>query len=595
MQTYICKCGKTFEKASKADTTGYVLTDYSPQHECYGCPYIVTERDWKTKEIIKRECRATPQITYLTRCGIGTDSGDHRACHIYSLDLVFIKRVLNFINTLDGAENHEHSIPKEWRAADFGQIYKYDNCFGLGIFPLFFQKNKSGTEARRAVKERFFDSNGYRKDMTEEKEKEIIMQRIEIAKENARNEFIKTTAASDEEAPKEEKHMSAFNISAFISQQEQLKQIDLELLVPYHNHKFKLYEGERLDDMVNSIKANGVLTPIIVRSSPDNNGKYEILAGHNRCNAARKAGLHTVPGIIKENLSDDEAEMYVIETNLMQRGFNDLSISEQAAVVAMRHSQMFDESKRAAISRELQELENSPVGNSDSAEKISKLELAGEEYGLSKNSVARLIRVDKLIPELKEWTDTKELSVRAAVELSYISEAAQTAIVKKHKRPADNSIVKIDIPMAKQYREMFEGFDGTIEQASNILKREAIAQTEQAVMKSKPPKPIKISMQPDMFKKYFKEGTKPDEIADTIEKALEMYFSRNENRDDSDNEGIEKFDFSIQTYNSLKRQRINTAAELKALMKDQSTAENILGIKAVVEIIEKIDLSELDD
>lgn len=381
--------------------------------------------------------------------------------------------------------------------------------------------------------------------------------------------------------------MGGFNISAFITQQEQLKQIDLELLVPYHNHKFKLYEGERLDDMVNSIKANGVLTPIIVRSSPDNNGKYEILAGHNRCNAARKAGLHTVPGIIKENLSDNEAEMYVIETNLMQRGFNDLSISERAAVVAMRHSQMFDESKRAAISRELQELENSPVGNCDAAEKVSKLELAGEEYGLSKNSVARLIRVDKLIPELKEWTDTKELSVRAAVELSYISENAQTAI-------ADNQIA-INERTAKGYRTLFENFNGTVEQAKAILQKGTAAQTEQAVINSKPPKPIKISMQPDMFKKYFKEDTKPDEIADTIEKALEMYFSRNENRDYSDNEGIEKFDFSIQTYNSLKRQRINTVSELKALMKDQSTAENVLGIKAVVEIIEKIDLSESDD
>lgn len=99
-----------------------------------------------------------------------------------------MKRVLNFVNTLDGAEHHNHSIPEEWRAADFGQIYKYDECFGLAIFPLYFQKNKAGTEARRAVKERFFESNGYRKDMTEEQEKEIIMQRIEISKENARTD-----------------------------------------------------------------------------------------------------------------------------------------------------------------------------------------------------------------------------------------------------------------------------------------------------------------------------------------------------------------------------------------------------------------------
>ena len=76
MQTYICKCGKTFEKSSKAETTGYVLNDYSPKHECYGCPFIVTERDWITKDAVKRECRATPKITYLTRCCIGTEKGN---------------------------------------------------------------------------------------------------------------------------------------------------------------------------------------------------------------------------------------------------------------------------------------------------------------------------------------------------------------------------------------------------------------------------------------------------------------------------------------------------------------------------------------
>lgn len=59
MQTYICKCGKTFEKPTNADTTGYVLQNFSPQHECYGCPYIVTVRDWVTQKIIKQECRAT--------------------------------------------------------------------------------------------------------------------------------------------------------------------------------------------------------------------------------------------------------------------------------------------------------------------------------------------------------------------------------------------------------------------------------------------------------------------------------------------------------------------------------------------------------
>lgn len=197
MQTYICKCGRTFEKSSKADTTGYILKDYSPQHECYGCPYIVIERDWITHEIVKQECRATPHITYATRCDIGTDDKDYSMCHLYSLDLAFVRRVMRFVNTLDGAAKGENinCIPDEWRAADFGKCYVFKDCCGLAIFPLYFQKNAKGTEARRAVMEQFFTLDGRRRNLSEADEKEIILQRIEIAKENARSEIYKSTAS----------------------------------------------------------------------------------------------------------------------------------------------------------------------------------------------------------------------------------------------------------------------------------------------------------------------------------------------------------------------------------------------------------------
>ncbi len=266
MQTYICKCGKTFEKSTNAETTGYVLDDYSSEHECYGCPYIVNDRDWKTNEIIKRECRATPKITYLTRCKIGTDSGDFSACRLYSLDLTFVKRVMNYVNSLDGVESTEfgNRVPDEWRAADFGQCYSFDDCFGLAIFSLEFKKNKKGTQARRMVKERFFYEDGRHINMTEDEEREIILTRIEIAKENAGNKTIKKIV--------EEENGMKFDINNMIggsqqtAQTAQTSEIPLDMLVPYHNHKFTLYEGERLEDMVRSIAKNGVLVPIIVTS-----------------------------------------------------------------------------------------------------------------------------------------------------------------------------------------------------------------------------------------------------------------------------------------------------------------------------------------
>jgi ParB family chromosome partitioning protein len=85
-----------------------------------------------------------------------------------------------------------------------------------------------------------------------------------------------------------------FDLGAMLSapQQTAVQQIPCEQLHPYHNHKFELYTGERLDDMIESIRENGVLSPIIVQ--PDGNG-YEILIGHNRWNASKLAGLPTVP------------------------------------------------------------------------------------------------------------------------------------------------------------------------------------------------------------------------------------------------------------------------------------------------------------
>ena len=94
--------------------------------------------------------------------------------------------------------------------------------------------------------------------------------------------------------------MTGFNFGAMMSQENQIKQIPVNMLVPYHNHKFTLYQGERLDDMVESIRKNGLI-------------------GHNRWNASKIAGLDFVPAIIKENLSEEEAEIYVIESNLLQR------------------------------------------------------------------------------------------------------------------------------------------------------------------------------------------------------------------------------------------------------------------------------------
>ncbi len=310
---------------------------------------------------------------------------------------------------------------------------------------------------------------------------------------------------------------TAFDLGAMLGGgQPQIHEISCNCLLPYHNHKFTLYTGERLEDMVESIRENGVLSPIIVQ--PLHDGLYEILIGHNRWNAAKLAGRSTVPALVKEGLSEAEAEMYVIESNLMQRGFDHLAISEQAAVIAQRHSEMFSQGKRNDIIRELEILEHTggeieavtscPVG-----EKLDTGQTIAENYGLSKRTVARLIRIDKLTDSLKAFIDAGMLSVRSGVELSFLSEDTQNLLaelIPDH---------KIDMKKASQLRE-------NADENGNLT----AAQILQILSDSGSEKPKSVKISEDSYRKYFPAGTKSKEVTETIEKALAFYFSEDKNK-----------------------------------------------------------------
>jgi nuclease len=290
-----------------------------------------------------------------------------------------------------------------------------------------------------------------------------------------------------------------------------IQQIPCDQLHPYHNHKFEMYSGERLEDMIASIKENGVLSPIIVQ--PADNG-YEILIGHNRWNASKLAGLSTVPAIIKTGLTEEEALLYTIESNLYQRGFDNLKISEQAAAVAFRHSEMFSQGKRNDILRELALLENPEANTSTLTPVASKLDSGkevGAEYGLSKGTVIRLIRINKLIDELKALVDIGNLAIRAGVELSFLSEDTQSIVAEC----AEDS--KIDIKTAKTLREAADS-EGNI--APDTV--HSIIYGEDTASK---PKPKSVKINNDTYTKYFSEGAKAKEITETIEKALAFYFA----------------------------------------------------------------------
>lgn len=211
--------------------------------------------------------------------------------------------------------------------------------------------------------------------------------------------------------------MSRFDLNSFIGTPDVMKNavqnIDIDKLVPYKNHCFRLYEGERLDDMVRSVRNYGIMIPVIVRNVPNTN-TYEILSGHNRVNAARIAGKKNVPAVVKENLPDEFAEIYVVESNAMQRGFKELRISEQALAVEMIYKRLKNSEAVRAIEKELSVLEGvkSPM---DTCEKVDNLKGAAEEYGLSRASIARLLRINKLSDELKAMVDEGNIKLRPAV------------------------------------------------------------------------------------------------------------------------------------------------------------------------------------
>lgn len=247
-------------------------------------------------------------------------------------------------------------------------------------------------------------------------------------------------------------------------------------LVPYADHPFKLYEGERLDDMVRSVREHGVIVPVIVRPHTDDEyaGMYEILSGHNRVNAAKIAGLTKVPVVIKTGLTDNEARLIVTETNLMQRSFADLSHSERA-IALHTHLEALKSSnggqgKRTDLLDEIKILANPhdsrETGTSDPmGRKLESRDIAAEKYGLSSTNVSRYVRLNNLMKPLLERTDSDEIPFRAAVSLSYLSPDEQDEL----NHHLSEAAYKVDMKKAESLCELSEGKKLTDEKMIQVL------------------------------------------------------------------------------------------------------------------------------
>ena len=298
----------------------------------------------------------------------------------------------------------------------------------------------------------------------------------------------------------------------------EVKLIALDRLVPFSKHAFTLYQGERLDDMVESIRKNGVIVPIIVRTTEEVD-KFEIISGHNRVYASGLAGLEKVPAVIKVGLSDEDALAYFILTNVYQRGFRDLKISEQAFAIAMRYKKLFDAKKLAAIDEELSIME---LGGKSAGQvapvvpppKGNTRDLIANDYGLSRMTVSRLVRINELYDELKKLVDTGNIRIRPAVELSFLPMEVQKML---YECMSKTGTVSIDMNTAYELRELYKKKnDLTSDMVDEILS----GRNARSVMLNRT---HKISVTPEIYNKFLKDIPKK-EVVSIVEKALEMYF-----------------------------------------------------------------------
>lgn len=297
---------------------------------------------------------------------------------------------------------------------------------------------------------------------------------------------------------------------------------DIEYLAPgsirpFQNHPFHLYEGERLRDLVDSIAENGVLVPVIVRTiAPDENGyRYEMLAGHNRQQGAIKAGVDKIPCIVKENLTDREAWIYVIETNVIQRSFTELYPSEKAAVLSLRYSKVISQGKRNDIIAEIKRLEGKVIQEEGTCgnefHKLKSREALGAEYDLTGRMVANYLRIHELTPALKQRIDSGEITLACGVTLSYL--------IKEEQEMLETVLAAYKCRITPQNSALLRGRSGHLD-------RETIRGLLTVARNAPSGRPEVLRVKPDIYRKYFSEGVSQREFNKIVDLALALYFSQ---------------------------------------------------------------------
>ena len=189
--------------------------------------------------------------------------------------------------------------------------------------------------------------------------------------------------------------------------EESAMEIEIRRIHSFADHPFKVMDDEKMEELVSSIKENGVLVPVLLR--PDEHGGYEMVSGHRRMHASMLAGLDTIPAIVRE-MTNDEAVIVMVDANIQRE---ELLPSEKAFAYKMKLGAMKRQGSR-------NDLTSCQIGTKYRAD-----EAMSEQTGESARSIQRYIRLTELIPDLLDLVDTKKLNFTTAVDISYINKQVQ--------------------------------------------------------------------------------------------------------------------------------------------------------------------------
>ena len=278
---------------------------------------------------------------------------------------------------------------------------------------------------------------------------------------------------------------------------EKIQILPLSELHPFEGHPFQVRDDEEMDKMVDSVKEYGVMTPAIVR--PRRDGGYEIVAGHRRCHASRRAGVDTMPCIVRY-MDDDTAIILMVDSNCQREH---ILPSEKAKAYQMKL-----EAVKRKVGRPLKENERQ-VGANFSGAKTAQI--VGEQAGDSTRQVERFIRLNKLTPDL--IVDDGRLKTTPAVELSYLTPEEQEEFLS--------------------YMEE-EGCTPSLSQAQklkaaskeSVLTKDKIHGIMSARSPSVKPREPQLTIAVSKVERYFPKGCTSEQMESTILKLLENYYRK---------------------------------------------------------------------